>query len=1086
MKHLVTTLAVLFCFNFGLLQAMSRAVTSAEAGHSLVDSSAHTATVATSVHESLPGGGPCSFLAYEPFNYPSEQALHLLQGGSGWQAPWQVQNADATLPGYQVVSSPSIPYGSLVSSGGHATGGQAYLTAGRRLNTSPQGPFADYVTQGQPFIGGQAEGSELWVSLLLQKHADNDEPLAVDLHDNEIVTCPQCPNTQHIGVGYFGASSNVDGQRRWSLSVNEEILPTGVPLEVGVPAFIVLRLRFEAGQTLVEVYVNPAQLGEAGPPAPSLSHTAPGAQRLRSLAFYAGPQPANGAIDEIRFASTYACAAPGPGTVVNQPPVALATASPTSGEAPLIVNFDGSGAYDPEGEALEYRWDFGDGSPEAQGVAASHTYTMGGGIYEATLTVMDPLGAESSTTLSIAVQTAGQSIPCLSTVTAEAMADCTGQGGSITVHLEPNTQGVLRREGQLLNPISGNRYENLSAGGYTLDVTGSNGCAEQRELHIRVDSTTCPGWAPDACAMPIGTNLNGFADWVPQRPLKNFLKNTRGEPIPYTDACNCWALDEPSTIIAQMQMDENGYPLSIPQTTNGGATKLRFFVSADGENMPPALTYVLLYDGIGDIVLRGPVSNELHQPGRLQFDLGGDGTFWFHIEASQLGNHIRNIRILRIEHEFADLEADPFYEPFLERIAPFQNLRFMDWMHTNNNPLRHWNERKRPGYYTYGGDAGVPYEVIIQLANQLGKDIWICVPHAANDDFIAQMAALFRDGLDPHINIYLEYSNEVWNWIFDQAHYNLDNNPLDLMYGRAMAERARKVFRIWHEAFGEDTCRVKRVLGLQAGFNYLNEHILAHLPQDEWDYGSPTHYFGLDHEETGRPRLDLLGGDATVQDVMANARHHFAEFAPLVRQDYRNVQLYGKEVITYEGGQHFVGNVFGIPYDYQQAMWDAQNTPLMYDMYNEVLDSIRRWGCRLASNFSLVGPQESIYGSWGVLDHIDLPGPYAITAPKYQVHLDNMPPAGCPALSMSPDCDESPTSVAEPSLPKEPGFRAYPNPGSSHITLDYPGPAAPTSLYSLTGQLLLRTTERQLEVGSLPPGLYLLRHGQAVVKWVKQ
>lgn len=131
MKHLVTTLAVLFCFNFILLQAMSRVVTLDEAGHSLVDSSTHMATVATSVHASLPGGGPCSFLAYEPFNYPSEQALHLLQGGSGWQGPWQVQNADATLPGYQVASSPSIPYGSLVSSGGHATGGQAYLTAGR-------------------------------------------------------------------------------------------------------------------------------------------------------------------------------------------------------------------------------------------------------------------------------------------------------------------------------------------------------------------------------------------------------------------------------------------------------------------------------------------------------------------------------------------------------------------------------------------------------------------------------------------------------------------------------------------------------------------------------------------------------------------------------------------------------------------------------------------------------------------------------------------------------------------------------------------------------------------------------------------
>lgn len=469
--------------------------------------------------------------------------------------------------------------------------------------------------------------------------------------------------------------------------------------------------------------------------------------------------------------------------------------------------------------------------------------------------------------------------------------------------------------------------------------------------------------------------------------------------------------------------------------------------------------------------------------------LGGDGTFWFHIEASQLGNHIRNIRILRIEDEFADLDADPFYSVFLERIAPFQNLRFMDWMATNNSPLRTWAERKQPTHYTYGGDTGVPYEVIIQLANQLDKDIWICVPHAADDDFIRNMAQLFKDELNDSITIYLEYSNEVWNWIFQQAHYNNENNPLGLMYGRAMAERARNVFRIWHDVFEGQTCRVKRVLGIQGGFNYLNEHILAHLPQDEWDYGSPTHYFGLDHGDTGQPRLDLLGSSATVADVMDNARNHFAAFAPSVRQDYRNVQVYGKEVITYEGGQHFVGNVFGIPYDYQQAMWDAQNTPLMYDMYDAVLDSIRRWGCRLASNFSLVGPQESIYGSWGVMDQIDLDGPFAATAPKYQVHLDNMPDAACldAVRQAALACILPPNATDEPQdVPTADAFRVYPNPGTGIIALDYPDGTAPTYLFDLTGQLLRHTDNHQLDASGLPPGLYLLRHGQHTVKWVKQ
>ena len=243
-----------------------------------------------------------------------------------------------------------------------------------------------------------------------------------------------------------------------------------------------------------------------------------------------------------------------------------------------------------------------------------------------------------------------------------------------------------------------------------------------------------------------------------------------------------------------------------------------------------------------------------------------------------------------------------------------------------------------------------------------------------------QYGPIVLDSLDDHLNIYLEYSNEVWNWIFPQAHYNDDNRPGNLNYGRAMAEKAGKTFTIWHDVFGDQACRVKRVLGIQAGFNYLNEQILSQLPQHAWDYGSPTHYFGLDHSTTGNPRLDLLGSNATPTDILANALNAWNGFRPLVKQDYRNIQVFGKEVITYEGGQHFVGNSFGIPYPYQQAMWDAQNDQGMYNLYDRMHDSIRMWGCQLATNFSLASVQESVYGSWGVLSDIEIQPPYTITA----------------------------------------------------------------------------------------------------------
>lgn len=85
-------------------------------------------------------------------------------------------------------------------------------------------------------------------------------------------------------------------------------------------------------------------------------------------------------------------------------PVAELTASPTSGLPPLTVTFDGSGSADPDGGALTYLWDFGDGATQQTTTAiVSHTYTANG-LYAASLKVRDPTGLESPPdTVSIAV-----------------------------------------------------------------------------------------------------------------------------------------------------------------------------------------------------------------------------------------------------------------------------------------------------------------------------------------------------------------------------------------------------------------------------------------------------------------------------------------------------------------------------------------------------------------------------------------------------------------------------------------------------------------------------------------------------------
>jgi glucose/arabinose dehydrogenase len=77
----------------------------------------------------------------------------------------------------------------------------------------------------------------------------------------------------------------------------------------------------------------------------------------------------------------------------NRQPVARATLSPDSGTAPLEVILDASASSDPDGEALRYFWDLGDGTGSDQPVVRK---TYAAGAYLASLTVTDPRGASST------------------------------------------------------------------------------------------------------------------------------------------------------------------------------------------------------------------------------------------------------------------------------------------------------------------------------------------------------------------------------------------------------------------------------------------------------------------------------------------------------------------------------------------------------------------------------------------------------------------------------------------------------------------------------------------------------------------
>jgi hypothetical protein len=77
----------------------------------------------------------------------------------------------------------------------------------------------------------------------------------------------------------------------------------------------------------------------------------------------------------------------------NQSPLAVATASPTSGVAPLTVNYNGAGSSDPDGTIAAYAWSFSDGSSST---AVNPTKVWSAGTHTATLVVTDNSGASSN------------------------------------------------------------------------------------------------------------------------------------------------------------------------------------------------------------------------------------------------------------------------------------------------------------------------------------------------------------------------------------------------------------------------------------------------------------------------------------------------------------------------------------------------------------------------------------------------------------------------------------------------------------------------------------------------------------------
>ena len=175
--------------------------------------------------------------------------------------------------------------------------------------------------------------------------------------------------------------------------------------------------------------------------------------------------------------------------------------------------------------------------------------------------------------------------------------------------------------------------------------------------------------------------------------------------------------------------------------------------------------------------------------------------------------------------------------------------------------------------------AGVPVEVMIQLVNEIGADPWFNMPHLADETYMRRFAEAVRDELDPALVAYVEYSNEVWNWGFQQAQWALKESEarwgqVDDGHMQIAGMKAGEMGRIWGEVFGEEAkARLMRVAathtdwpGLEVG---LLEAPLAQAdgvppPVDSLDAYAVTGYFGV--------TLGMDGGAEEVLEWLEEAR----------------------------------------------------------------------------------------------------------------------------------------------------------------------------------------------------------------------
>lgn len=528
---------------------------------------------------------------------------------------------------------------------------------------------------------------------------------------------------------------------------------------------------------------------------------------------------------------------------------------------------------------------------------------------------------------------------------------------------------------------------------------------------------TSPG-AEGAVALTAITNPNlalglaGVHDWSVQQPFLDVMKTARPWVAHLPGQWGGW---EEADLRAAGALDAEGWPTRIPEEVTGIATLILTDLPAEAGGV--AGRYVLTHQGNGELTVSGRGIVVEQAPGRIVFDYTpGEGGVILTLTETDPADPLRAITVVREDRAAALAAGEVFNPDWLARIRGAKMLRFMDWLATNDSTLALAADRPKPADYSWAR-TGVPVEIIARLANELDADPWVNIPHLAEDALVREMATVLLRDLEPGRQVWVEYSNEVWNWQFTQAAWA--EEQAKARWGREhawvqfYALRAVEVMAIW-SGVAQDPARLVRVIATQTGWTGLEADILASplvtgegkpAPEESFDAYAITGYvsgqLGTAEKEAAvrgwladsRAAAESVAAELAEEDRAAHIEAHRFDLAiDRAAQELRDgrltgaridslvqvtgevfpyhagvAQRYGLRLAMYEGGTHVVGQGALVDDPELTAFFTLLNySPQMGQIYADLL---KGWAAVSDAPFNafvdVYAPGK--WGSWGAL-----------------------------------------------------------------------------------------------------------------------